>query len=162
MRKERATTHGKTKTRLYRIWQEMNRRCSPKHSEKQKYINYSKKGICVCEEWKGKRGFETFEKWALENGYDENAPYGKCTIDRIDNNGNYEPSNCRWADRYIQANNRSCVYQITYNGATHSVAEWSRIVCINESTLKDRLFRQGLTPSEAFAMCDRRKKIENA
>ena len=94
------TTHGKTGTRLYMVWKGMNARCrNPNHIT---YHNYGGRGIKVCDEW---LDFSVFEKWALENGYDETAKRGKCTIDRIDVNGDYEPSNCRWVDQKTQMNN---------------------------------------------------------
>ena len=161
LRKKAYTKHGKTKTRLYRVWNSMIRRCNPRNADKPRYKSYAQKGISVCDEWKGENGYVNFEKWALESGYDEKAPYGKCTIDRIDNNGNYEPSNCRWVDRYVQANNRNSVLQITLNNETHSAAEWARIVGISESAVKDRLFRQKLPPEQALIKCDRRRKIED-
>lgn len=87
--------------RLYTVWKSMKQRCENENNRSYKY--YGKRGICVCGEW---GDYSTFRKWALENGYDENAKYGDCTIDRIDNNRGYEPSNCRLVSLAEQNRNK--------------------------------------------------------
>lgn len=91
------TTHGQTHTRLYRIWSGMKSRCQTESSSPYKY--YGGRGIAVCKEWT--ESFEAFKEWADNNGYQEDL-----TIDRIDVNGNYEPSNCRWVTMAEQNKNR--------------------------------------------------------
>lgn len=96
------TTHGKRYTRLYSVWASMKNRCYNPHEKSYRY--YGGRGISICAEWLN--DFAAFYEWAMSNGYDPNAPKGKCTIDRIDVNGNYEPSNCRWVDMATQNKNR--------------------------------------------------------
>ena len=80
----------------------MKTRCYNPNNKR--FKDYGGRGIVVCDEWKN--DFSIFQKWALENGYDANAPFGQCTIDRIDVNGNYEPSNCRWITMAAQQKNK--------------------------------------------------------
>lgn len=97
-----SATHRASKDRLYRVWQGIKNRV---HNPKcERYMSYGGRGIKMCPEWE--QSFEAFRDWALLTGYDPAAPYGVCTIDRIDVNGNYEPSNCRWVDLKTQATNK--------------------------------------------------------
>ena len=95
----------------------------------------------MCEEW---QEFQPFYDWAMASGYKDGL-----TIDRIDVNGNYEPSNCRWATRDIQANNTRANRIICYNGASHTMSEWSKILGIKYSTLAKRLY-DGWSVEDAF------------
>lgn len=88
--------------RLYNVWNAMKSRCL--NPNVKCYSAYGGRGITVCDEWI--HDFPSFQEWAIKNGYDENAPFGECTIDRIDVNGNYEPSNCRWVNMEIQRQNK--------------------------------------------------------
>lgn len=91
------TAHYKLRNR----WHHMIDRCENPNCKD--YCNYGKRGIAVCEEWKT---FENFEAWAISSGFSAEMDSYKCTLDRIDVNGNYEPSNCRWVDMKVQQNNK--------------------------------------------------------
>ena len=141
---ERNTSHGKTKTRLYTVWQNMIRRCrDPKNN---RYMNYGGRGIKVCDAW---NDFQTFYEWAMQNGYDETAEYGKCTIDRIDVNKGYEPSNCTWTDIKHQCNNRTSNVLLSFNGKIQNITQWENELGFPKDRLANRL-RKGWTVEKAL------------
>lgn len=133
--------HGGKGTRLYRIWQQMKNRCHNPNTPR--FPDYGGRGITVCEEWKD--DFQTFYDWAMANGYEDHL-----TIDRIDNDKGYSPENCRWATDLQQANNSRHCHMITWNGETHSLSEWSRILDISRGCLNNRLLRYGYSVDRAF------------
>ena len=126
------TTHGGKGTRLYGIWAHMKNRCLSKTSRD--YKDYGGRGITVCAEWAN--SFEAFRDWALANGYRDGL-----TIDRKDTDGNYCPENCRWATQKEQQNNRRNNHIISFNGETHTLAQWAELTGIKFSTLYMRLRR---------------------
>ena len=128
--KEHNKKHGGKGTRLYRIWTGMKDRCLNKNSKYKK--NYSERGIKICDEWAD--SFEAFYSWVMSNGYDD-----KLTIDRIDNNGNYCPENCRWADYKTQGNNTRSNVVVVLDGESHTVTEWSEITGVPRNVIYGRL-----------------------
>jgi hypothetical protein len=100
--RERCTKHNESRGRLYSVWIDIKKRCyNPKYKQ---YKDYGGRGIKVCDEWL--HDFSSFKEFALAHGYNSNAKYGECTIDRIDVNGNYCPENCRFVDMKTQCNNK--------------------------------------------------------
>lgn len=101
------TTHGLSKDRLYTIWKNMLYRCN--NPEYKYYHNYGGRGITVCSEWHD--NYVTFKEWSLANGYADDL-----SIDRINVDGNYEPSNCRWSTRDIQSQNTRLIISTNTSG----------------------------------------------
>ena len=114
-------THNMSKTRLYNIWTLMKGRCFNEKSSG--YKNYGARGITVCDEW---LKFENFYEWAMNNGYREDL-----TIERKNNDGNYEPSNCKWADLRTQANNRRNWGEVEYYGIVKDNTGYRAQVTVN-------------------------------
>ena len=121
------------KSRLYYLWCGMRSRCN--YSKNIHYKNYGGRGIKVCNEW---NNYFEFKKWALQNGYNPNAKRGECTLDRININGNYEPSNCRFISNKQQCNNKTTNILITYENITHTLKEWAEITGIKVGTIQKR------------------------
>lgn len=136
--------HDDNYKRLFNIYHAMIRRCyAKKHIH---YKNYGGRGIKICDEWLDKEnGFLNFYNWAIQNGYNNNL-----TIDRIDNNGNYEPSNCRWTTYKEQGNNRNNNKIIKAFGKEKTIAEWSEETGLKHTTIRMRLER-GWSPEEAVS-----------
>lgn len=109
--------HNQCYTRVYKIYAKILRRCFAKDDPV--YPRYGGRGITMCDEWKN--SFELFSEWAYANGYNETL-----SIDRIDNNGDYCPDNCRWVDDYAQANNKRNNILFTFEGQTKTLAQWCR------------------------------------
>ena len=136
---DRGKTHGLTRNRAYRLWMKIKQRCYNENTRE--YPNYGGRGVVMCDEWLNNP--ETFVDWCYANGYNDKAPKGECTIDRIDVNGNYEPSNCRFITNLEQQNNRRDTKRYLYNGEEHTASEWSRILNIPYPTLSAGLHREG-------------------
>lgn len=141
------TIHGMKKTRIYKSWERIKRRCNNPKT----YKNYGGRGIKVCDEWS--KDFMAFYEWAMANGYRDDL-----TIDRIDVNGNYEPNNCRWVTMKEQENNRRNNHHITYNGETHTIAEWGDILNIPYKVLLQRITTYKWSIEKAFNIPVRPKK----
>lgn len=126
-------THGMSQTRLYEIWKNMKRRCYKETNSR--YENYGGRGIIICDEWKD--NFIPFYNWAMANGYNDNL-----TIDRENVDGNYEPSNCRWATWQEQSYNTTRTHHLTFNGKTQCISEWAKELDLTCSAIQHRLQRK--------------------
>ena len=138
-----------SRERLYKTYINMKQRCD--NPNVPNYYNYGGRGISVCEEWE--KDYNTFRKWAYEAGYKQGL-----TLDRIDNNGNYGPTNCRWVNMKVQSNNTRKNIRITYNGETHTPTEWSDIVDIPDNVIRHR-YKRGFPLELVFSkerLCEAR------
>ncbi len=124
--------HGMKNTPLYKIWASMKIRCQNKCANR--YERYGGRGITICHEWTNENGFMNFYNWAIKNGYKDGL-----SLDRINVNGNYEPSNCRWITMKEQQNNKSNNHLLTYNGKTQTISQWEEETGIKYATIYARL-----------------------
>ena len=129
-----AQKHGLRQTRLYKIWLGIKNRCYNKNNYS--YKNYGGRGIIMCDEWKNNP--VSFCEWAIDNGYTD-----KLTIDRINVNGNYEASNCRWITLKEQSNNKRDTIYLTYKNETKTILEWAEKIKMNAPSLYSRIQRGG-------------------
>lgn len=132
--------HGESFSRLYRIHGAMKSRCT--HASRSDFPHYGGRGITYAPEWED---YETFRDWSLANGYEDHL-----TLDRIDNNGNYEPNNCRWATVEEQRCNMSSNLRINWAGKEMCLSEWARELGIDYNTLRARIKTYGWRTEEAF------------
>lgn len=128
--KQRHFKHGKTQSRLYHIYHSIKDRCYNKNYKR--YNDYGGRGIAVCDEWQD--DFQAFYDWSINNGYKDNL-----TIDRINNNGNYEPNNCRWVGMKQQQRNKRNNRNFTINGETRCLSEWCDILGLRYGTVLQRI-----------------------
>lgn len=137
---ERNTSHNQRHTNLYEVWKSMKQRCFNPNNKS--YKNYGGRGITICDEWKN--SFTSFYNWSMENGYKQGL-----TIDRINNNFNYCPENCRWSDRFVQANNSRWNKHIIINGKDDTLANWLRFYNLSYDKYYKRI-KQGFSEQEAL------------
>lgn len=123
-------THGLRDCKLYNVWDNAKRRCYNKNNKR--YKNYGARGIKICDEWKD--NFQSFYDWSMSRGYKQGL-----TLDRIDVNGNYEPSNCRWITNEEQQNNRTDNVLITYKYRTQNITQWARELNVSPRVIRYRL-----------------------
>lgn len=139
-------THGDTYSKEHRCWATIKRRCYNLRCSKYKY--YGGRGITVCDRW-----LRSYENFLEDMG---RAPSPDHSIDRINNDGNYEPLNCQWATMQEQNNNRRCSRYLTHDNQTRTLSEWSRFTGINSKTLHKRL-KNGWSVEKAITTPRERK-----
>lgn len=146
-------THGQSNSPTFRVWDGMRDRCNnPNHVA---YSRYGGRGISICPEWDVSGG--GFERFLADMGERPSLEY---QIDRINNDGNYEPGNCRWATRTEQARNKAKSHRIVVGGVEKSPAEWAQLYGMSVHTIRTRL-RLGWTGERAVTTPARKLKGVN-
>lgn len=140
---EKNKIHGKSKSRIYKIYCGMKNRCM--NPNNYSYEHYGARNIKVCDEWLGENGFNNFYNWAIENGYSDNL-----TIDRKDVNGDYNSENCRWATRKEQQFNKRNSRIFEYKGVKKNASEWAEEFGISYDTLISRVVKLGWSVEKAI------------
>ena len=131
-------THRLTKTLTYHRWKAMKNRCRPSYHRSKDYYG---RGIFICDKWL------KFENFLKDMGF---CPNKNLSLDRINNDKGYEPSNCRWASTRQQSTNRRSNKFLEFNGEKKTLIEWSESLGINRNTLWARLFIRKWTVEESF------------
>ena len=142
--KKNAKKHGGYKTRLYGIWQGMKTRCYTESDYHYRW--YGDRGIKICEEWFN--NFQKFQDWSLKNGYEE-----ALTIDRRNNDKNYEPSNCKWVDKTTQARNTRKIRNTNTSGnrGVHAVnKKWRSVITVNNQKIHLGYHKKKLQAAKAY------------
>lgn len=146
--------HKLSGTKLWSTFYGMKSRCN--NPKDKRYSSYGGRGITICNEW---TKFESFVEWSLKNGFSE---MGHRTIDRINNDGNYEPSNCRWTDFKTQSRNRSSNILVKYEGDTITIKELSEKTGLNYDALIRKAKRRRIENNRLIEykdlISDKRKK----
>lgn len=135
-------TIGNSKTPIYAAWDNMLRRCE--NTNHPQYRLYGGRGISVCKEW---HNYEIFKEWCLENGWRKGL-----SLDRINNDGNYEPSNCRWTTQKVQVRNSRTAKVETIDGETKTRGEWLKAYNVSYPFVRDRIKKYGVSFAEAIKM----------
>lgn len=143
--------HGKTRTKIYKTWCHIKQRCFDKNDTR--YNDWGGRGITICDEWKD--DFQAFCDYVskLEN-------FGKVgySIDRINNDGNYEPGNVRWVTKIVQNNNTRRNHYLTYNGKTQTIAQWAEELGINPYMVYSRINKYHWSVKDALTIPSKRAR----
>lgn len=145
---DRATTHGMSKTPLFTIWWAMVSRCN--NPNNRSYENYGGRGIHVCDEWLDS---SCFFEWAITNGYSEGL-----TIERVDVNKGYEPSNCKWIPKAEQARNKTNSRMVEINGERKCLAQWCEEYGVDYFMVRQRICKLGWEPEKALTTPKRTRR----